>query len=355
MNNKRLDEIWELSSKNKNKVIPFIGAGFSKNIDYPDWKDFIKDELNPKLYEICNIKINLDIVFPDPTEAAEFYIWKVGKKIDPRDIFNSGKLNFRDRLVSYFNDFDKACLSAFKKDPGLLKQHISLVQNFTTLYTTNWDIALELTCQEKIGGYTQVYSCNGDIKKIRGGTKNINKRVIIKFHGTYGDMSAKSIIGCRTDYYNRIFSECPLDFKFKSDLLYNDFLFIGYSFSDSNINYMLDEMRLLTQGAFRTLMKRNPKIFWITTERLNTRQKELYKKWYNIYPVWILKKSQQNQLKQSEKSLKTKCDNCRYNIYKCNTIERHEIECYNCVDKRNVEDQKQKVFKKQIEYLLDQI
>lgn len=118
---------------------------------------------------------------------------------------------------------------------------------------------------------------------------------------------------------------------------------------------MLDEMRLLTQGAFRILMKRNPKIFWITTERLNTRHKELYEKWYNIYPVWILEKSQQNQLKQSEKSLKTKCDNCKYNIYKCNTRETHETECYNCVDKRNVEDQKQKVFKKQIEYLLDQI
>lgn len=342
--------IQELQKLSKEKLIPFIGAGFSKNVNYPDWEDFMRNELQRSLKDRFNITIDLNSTFLTPTEAVEFYIWNVGRKLNPFDTFNAGKSDFRDRLLKCFDKFKEKT-----NDKELWEQHFLLVQKFKTLYTTNWDNALEIACMEKIGGYTQLYSQERKLIRCKMG-ENSDERFIIKFHGTYEDKSARSIIACRTDYYNRILLEGPLDFKFKQDLINRNFLFIGYSFQDPNINYVLDQIRLLTQGEFRTLfMKESPKLFWITTEHLNTYQKEFYEKWYNIYPVYIFREVKDNKLKQFKKDLTAHCNKCPYNIYRCNSKEEHDRACYECEMKISMESQKRKLFKKQILYLLKRI
>ena len=117
-----MDDLDELAKEIKQNcddgemVIPFIGSGFSRNIDksYPDWGMFIQ-ELSKDLcvhldYQIDCDKTNecraddrnricnyLEDTFSDKLRAAEYYIRVVGEKIggDTKDDeFTNGAMSW---------------------------------------------------------------------------------------------------------------------------------------------------------------------------------------------------------------------------------------------------------------------
>lgn len=157
--------------KESQTVIPFIGSGFSRNISaqYPDWKMFLsvlsKDlcekmdyNLNCDKKERCKaIDMNevecsyLEDKFEDKLKATEFYIWKIGEKIEEggtdNEKFDKGKRNLGRLLLKCFNDVK----TAYSKGDDHWKQHELLVLNdkFRTFYTTNWDNALSIVSKSK--------------------------------------------------------------------------------------------------------------------------------------------------------------------------------------------------------------
>ena len=204
-------------SYKKGKLIPFIGSGFTTNIDdYPQWYDFIMI-LENDLRDNFSINANLLSIFKNNyLEATEYYVWASGNflltkgyaKSRPHDPFIEGKLQLLGKL--------KELLSKQKYDASN-----SLINKFRdTIYTTNWDDTLEKAHDSNL---PPIYKLE-NFRTVDKGP------FIIKFHGHYEDYTAESLIACETDYLKRISEENPFDIKLKNDLLHKNFLFIGYSF-----------------------------------------------------------------------------------------------------------------------------
>ena len=283
------------------KLIPFIGAGFSKNIrDYPDWNEFV-DELGN------DISIDLSEHFgKNVLEATEFYIWEKGMESEDKSekenedenerIFRNGKrelLKFISKIVknnprSSYNNSDWIC-------------HDKLVKRFDYMYTTNWDNTLELSDVDNI---TPIYlksdlvvkdAIKNSRNKYNNNREKKDKRhvKIIKFHGHYDNPDAKSLVACQKDFNVRILEENPFDIKFKHDLLHFHFFFIGYRFGDPNISLMIQE---ISQLMGHISEKAKTSIFWISAENFGDPRVEMIKRSLGVKVYHLLNIKQQKDL-----------------------------------------------------------
>lgn len=276
-NNFILQKIKE--SFDKKTLIPFIGAGFSKNIDkkYTDYEELINslgaDIGIKKLYNSFN---------KQPLEAMEYYILRKGEKEwedgnvkltqnKGEDIFIAGKRKFLEKLKEIFTDKYKA---------RKWELHDLVVKKFSIIYTTNWDDILEKSRRKK----SFVIYSKSHLKESSKETKNRYVK-IIKFHGDYRSPETESLIVCQYDYLKRICEENPFDVKFKNDLLHYDFLFIGYSFNDPTITLWLNQIFTMMSDVYP---EHKTNIFWIAIEHFSDRRIELFKKRYNILPYFLL-------------------------------------------------------------------
>lgn len=293
------------------KLIPFIGSGFSVNIDgYPDWKDFL-DSLS---YEI---KIPLNNIFEDPNEATEFYIWHCADKLlnSRRKIYYSGKKSFQQKLLTEFNN---RYLVDFA-DNDRWKQHVMLVQKFSKIYTTNWDKALEITAKNILRGGTKIFSDERDtVRESIEGSQGTSDFELIKFHGDcwYREHDREalcSLMAGETDYFERISIGHKVDNLFLGDLIDGkDFLFIGYSFSDPNIKYTLSQLvKLLAYRETIKSDKRENHFFWFimdNPEEYNDAKKTFFNNWKKVYPYFLFEDSGQfeyyHELEEKKKNLR---------------------------------------------------
>jgi hypothetical protein len=292
------------NSYNNGKLIPFIGSGFTTNIDnYPQWRDFIAI-LEKNLKNDCHIDVNLFYIFKNNyLEATEFYVWSYGEyKVKSgysatNDHFTEGK---RALLALLRNLFSSQAYNKIK-----WTTHDILLSKFkdTTIYTTNWDDTLE---KAKGNNLSPIYK----LANFRTVTKT---PFIIKFHGHYEDPTSESLIACETDYLKRISEENPFDIKFKNDLLHNNFLFIGYSFNDPNIKLILYGFNEML-SKFKVYTDHKPEIFWLSTEFSDDRRVETLSASSKgiIKPLFLLDNTQQNELKDIEKDLLSNCSSCTF-------------------------------------------
>lgn len=323
--------IYELSKeitnfyKKKQRIVPFIGSGFSRNIsdEFPDWEIFIemlsKQLCNSLHYKLScnqlseckkngrdNIKCRyLEDKFEEKLRATEYFVQRIGdkKKKGQDNSFDVGKEELRRILEQCFNPTSKICI--YKKGSKEWEQHDLLMHNdkFKTFYTTNWDDALYQACN----GYEKLLmERSTDFDNMRD-TKKYEK-IIIPFHGYYNTHAGDSLICCETDYFNRISRETAYEIKLKSDLLHNNFLFLGYSFNDININYLLYQINLLFQKPMGS-------IYWLTTDYRDSELVEFFKK-RNISVYSLLTEGQENELKALEIQLKKICEKCEPDNYK---------------------------------------
>lgn len=271
------------SSYSEGRLIPFIGAGFSKNIDekYADFEGFInilgEDIGSPTLYKDFN---------SDPLQASEYYILKKGEEElekenakttgdKKKDIFFAGKRKIIEKMKDIFDH-------SYEKSKWI--QHNILVNKFEIIYTTNWDGTLEKANNKNI---EPVYT-KSHLKSLW----NANHK-IIKFHGHYtgpdtgpdAGPNTESLIVCQTDYLKRISEENPFDIKFKNDLLHNDFVFLGYSFSDPNIILMLHQVLMMISDVYP---EHRTNVFWIATEPFTDKRIEILQKRMDIKPYFLL-------------------------------------------------------------------
>ena len=130
-NNAVLDKIGN-SYFIEDRLIPFIGAGFSKNAklknckEYPDWKEFVDDLYgNDKKRQ-----------FQDPLLNTEYWI--------VRNILEPSPINWRQECRMLLgNRIDIFFKKLELKNNKVSNEHQILVDKFNTIYTSNWDDLLE--------------------------------------------------------------------------------------------------------------------------------------------------------------------------------------------------------------------
>lgn len=201
----------------------FIGAGLSRPAGFVDWRDLLR--------EIAS-DLGLDVDREtDLLSVAQFHENQAG---------NRGKLN-------------QALLDEFTKGATPTRNHTLLASlPVESIWTTNYDTLIEDSLKS-VGRRPDV---KHSAKQLAGRVRGADVTVL-KMHG---DISmADEAVLTRDDYEEygktrQLFSE-----KLQGDLVSQTFLFLGFSFTDPNIDYILSRIRVLLGRGVRNhfcLMKR---------------------------------------------------------------------------------------------------
>lgn len=193
----------------------FAGAGLSVALGYVDWKELLR---NPAK------KIGLDVDKETDLVALAQYIYnKDGSKQPMAELI-------KNNFIS--------CNNINENHEILAKLPIK------TYWTTNYDSLIEDSLKKN--------GKNPDVKKsVKDLSTIISKRdaVVYKMHGDISN--ASDVVLIKEDYElydlrNQLFS-----ISLKRDLISKTFLFIGFSFEDPNLEYILSKVRILTDGYSR--------------------------------------------------------------------------------------------------------
>ncbi len=234
-----------LHAHRTNKLMLFVGAGVSANLNLPTWSELIAHiatELgyDPKIFSTYGSELAL----------AEFYKKKKGSLGPLR--------SWMDR------EWHKPDIDITQSD---IHRLITLGK-FSRIYTTNYDRWLEMA-HDKFGvPYDKVASV-ADLVSVTDG-----HRQIVKFHGDFDDDA--SIVLDETSYFQRLNYDSPLDIKLSNDVLGNSVLFIGYSLSDINIRLLF--YRLTEMWGRSAISSARPRSY-VFTNRPNPVAQEVLGQW----------------------------------------------------------------------------
>lgn len=219
------------------KIIPFVGAGFSKNVSrhMPNWQqviDLVAKELG---YDADVLGLH-----GDHLQLAE-YLYIRGKQ---GNLFNELQNQFH--LPTMDVSASRAhCLLPYVDTPAV--------------FTTNWDTWIERAFEFEGIPYVRIVSPRDfyerEVKNPPATSSspiyNPHERArllretpattVVKFHGDFSDHD--SIVFAEGRYFDRLAFEDPLDLYLRSEILGRSVLFIGYSFSDRNIRYIWHRLR----------------------------------------------------------------------------------------------------------------
>ena len=194
----------------KGKLVVFVGAGVSKNSGLPDWKELIKDYAEYRGIKEFTSKEYLTI----PEEVFERY----------------GSLK-------YYEIAEKRFLGKYVPNSvhRILKK-----MDLTYIITTNYDTLIEDEIKN-----LQIVSKDEDLPYTN------SNRMLIKMHG---DFENKNIVLKKSDYDNYEKNFQLISTLVKGLFTTNTVLFIGYSYSDTNVqqimNWIKEILKEKTRKAF---------------------------------------------------------------------------------------------------------
>ena len=194
----------------KGKLVVFVGAGVSKNSGLPDWKELIKDYAEYRGIKEFTSKEYLTI----PEEVFERY----------------GSLK-------YYEIAEKRFLGKYVPNSvhRILKK-----MDLTYIITTNYDTLIEDEIKN-----LQIVSKDEDLPYTN------SNRILIKMHG---DFENKNIVLKKSDYDNYEKNFQLISTLVKGLFTTNTVLFIGYSYSDTNVqqimNWIKEILKEKTRKAF---------------------------------------------------------------------------------------------------------
>ena len=200
---------------NKNAAV-FAGAGLSMAVGYLDWKGMLKDVIR-------DLRLNPDTEH-DLVTLAQYYCNQAGGN--------------RTRLAqTIFNQFGTTKLPT--------ENHRILAGlPIHTFWTTNYDKLIE----KALEGAKKVPDVKHTTKQLTL-TRSDRDVAVYKMHGD-ADHAADAVIS-KEDYeaYNTKME--PFVSALRGDLIEKTFLFLGFSFTDPNIDYILSRVRVRYEGNQR--------------------------------------------------------------------------------------------------------
>lgn len=186
----------------------FAGAGLSVPAGFVDWRALLRP-----LSKDLDLDIDLE---NDLVAVAQFHVNANGQ--------NRHKLH-------------KALLEALSKDTKPTENHQLLVQlPITTYWTTNYDKLIENSLHE--GG--KVVDVKSSVPQMAT-TRPHHHVTVYKMHGDI-DRPNEAVI-TKEDYVNYPKDRAPFVTALAGDLVKKTFLFLGFSFTDPNLDHVLAQVR----------------------------------------------------------------------------------------------------------------
>lgn len=194
----------------------FIGSGLSRPAGYMGWKDVLRD---------CAIELGLDVEKEESNliTLAEYY------RIDKQQ-----RTTINQTIKEFFSDN--------KGEPTETHRIIATLP-ITSIWTTNYDRLLERTYEDAELTYTVI---TDDVSY-----REVNNSAQITVHKIHGDVlvSDKCVI-TRKDYESFAETHEVVLAELKGEMCSKSFLFLGYSFSDTDIQqHVLSRIRLISKNS----------------------------------------------------------------------------------------------------------
>ncbi len=209
----------------------FIGSGLSRKANYVGWKDILKD---------CALEIGLDVdKEKDLITLAQYYVRE------------KQKTKITETIKEFFAD-----------DKGSVQEVHRIIASLpiNNIWTTNYDSLIERAFEEA-GICTTILTDDNSYRDI-----DRNAKVkIYKIHGTV--KSASNCIISRQDYDIFPTTHDIVMSELKGEMCSNSFLFLGYSFSDTDIQHILTKIRLEYDA-------RHPQRHYCIIEKIKRKNKE---------------------------------------------------------------------------------
>ena len=205
-----------VSAIHENEAALFVGAGLSRASGFVDWKGLLKD---------CAKEIGLDIdKETDLVAVAQYYL--------------NRRLSDRSKL----NQIIKA---EFDGDGTESDNHRIIAQlPISTVWTSNFDNLLE-NAYRKAKRKVTVQSRDKDLA-IPTKDKDV---IVYKMHGDIA--RPDEVIICKDDYERYAIKHPVFQNALEGDLVKKTFLFLGFSFTDPHLEYMLGHLRSLLKESKR--------------------------------------------------------------------------------------------------------
>ncbi|WP_163082419.1 SIR2 family protein [Acinetobacter baumannii] len=186
----------------------FAGAGLSKPAGFVDWKSLLTEVAEDLDLDIDKEESNL-------VALAQYHV---------NSKRNRTKIN---QLI----------IEEFSKNIGITENHRILSRlPIHTFWTTNYDDLIEKALEDA----KKVVDIKHDPKQLLTSPKK-RDAVVYKMHGDYRHPTDAVII--KDDYERYLLQRNEFYIALRGDLLTKKFLFLGFSFADPNIDYILGKIR----------------------------------------------------------------------------------------------------------------
>lgn len=206
----------------ESKAALFIGSGLSRSAGYTDWRGILREAATD---------IGLSVEKEDDLiSLAEYYVNE--KK-------NRAKIN--SAISEYFSE----------GYPPTETHKILASLGITSWWTTNYDQLIERTFRQQ---ERQVSVLTNDNSFCKFSSKNA-----VTVHKLHGDVeSPEEAVITKKDYEEFVPKHEVLLAKLKGEMCSKSFLFLGYSFSDTDIHLGMYQVVLSRKSAPNTLQYSSP-------------------------------------------------------------------------------------------------
>lgn len=187
----------------------FIGAGFSMNAGYVDWKSLLS-----------GIAEDLGLDIEKETDLVSLAQYNYNENGQNRGVINH------------------ALFEEFTKEKDLDENHRILARLLiSTFWTTNYDSLIEEALRDA-RKTVDVKHCNSQLSL----TVPHRDAIVYKMHGDKSNPNEAILI--KDDYEQYYQKHAQFITSLSGDLISKTFLFIGFSFSDPNLDYILSRIRI---------------------------------------------------------------------------------------------------------------
>lgn len=195
----------------------FVGSGISTPSGVPGWVDLLRDLAETRL----GIQLDPDDDLP----------------LIAQHLVN--RTNNRASLITHFRD-------VLQKTYAHNAYHAILAKtNVRCLWTTNYDTLLEQALRTH---FNVTVRTSDESMSISGRASDIE---VVKMHGCIEHSRAEDLVVTQEDYEDFFERRAATAHRLRQDLIDRQFLFIGYSYADSNIRNIVVEARRLGKRGLR--------------------------------------------------------------------------------------------------------